>query len=81
MTIYFIWEDGEGCDERYSWGSIREAEKAKVALAEDWADGEEVTAEGLAKFEIITAEELADRKAETDPAERFAEGLHSWFNR
>lgn len=62
MATYFIWEDGEGCDERSWWTSIREAETAKVRYAEDFADGEEVTAELLATFEIITAEELEARK-------------------
>ena len=76
MTTYFIWEDGEGCDERSWWNSIHEAEAAKVRYAEDRADGEEVTAELLATFEVLTAEELAARLAEIEDEDPPVEHIH-----
>lgn len=65
MTTYFIWEDGEGCDERSWWTSKEEAEAAKIRYAEDAADleGDGEAWKMLDRFEVITAEELESRLA------------------
>lgn len=68
---YYIWEDGEGCDERLSFTTPEEAQAAAKKLAEDWADGQGVEAawEVLSYFEVITQAELDSRKAKLEEEE------------
>lgn len=70
MTNYWIWEDGEGLDERMWYPTRKAAEQDVIRQASELVESEGLDSEeAMERFEILDDAQKATRLAEVEAVE------------